>query len=162
MLPLSSSSSCCTLPLARSGATTGVRIKWLAKIQNPSFVAKRTRSDYFVENRKEEEEDRHALFHALDCFRKQEAVPDILAGMRTVKDLFDPPDRVVAAFLACPEEMDAAVQDLMDASTRKMTTLGEKTWAQHIARRVDASGSQIGRAICEGRPRPLGLGCIGL
>ena len=50
-----------------------------------------------------------------------------------MKDLFDPPDRVVAAFLACPEEMDAAVQDLMDASTRKMTTLGEKTWAQHIA-----------------------------
>ena len=116
----------------------GVNQVELAPIQNPSFVAKRTRSEYFVENSKEEEkeeeeEDRRALFHALDRFRKQEAVPDILAGMRTMKDLFDPPDRIVAAFLACPEDMDAAVQDLIDASTRKMTTLGEKTWAQHIA-----------------------------
>ena len=58
--------------------------------------------------------------HALGRFRKQEAAPDILAGMRSIKDLFYPPDRVIAAFLAFPEEMDAVVQeDLMDASMRK-------------------------------------------
>ena len=107
----------------------------LAPIQNPSFIAKRTRSDYFVENKKKEEgeEDRRALFHALDRFHRQEAVPDILAGMRTMKDLFDPPDRVIAAFLACPEDMDAAVQNLVDASMRKMNMVGEKTWSQQVA-----------------------------
>merc|ERR1712159_293614 len=77
-----------------------------AKIQNRLFVAKRVKNDYFVE-KKEEEDDRRALFHALDRFREQKAVPDILAGMLTMKDLFDPPNRVVAAFLACPGGMDA-------------------------------------------------------
>merc|ERR1712159_172691 len=131
-----------------------------AKIQNRLFVAKRVKSDYFVE-KKEEEDDRRALFHALDRFREQKAVPDILAGMRTMKDLFDPPNRVVAAFLACPEEMDAAVQDLMDASMRKMNLLGGEMWAQQVA---PTYGSLLrvlksAQAICRGEgetptPRP--------
>ena len=56
-----------------------------------------------------------------------------MAQIRGIRNLFNPADRVVAAFRATPEAVDALVRDLVEISMRKMDALGGELWGQEVA-----------------------------
>ena len=80
-----------------------------------------------------------------------------------MKDLFDPPNRVVAAFLACPEEMVrcARFDGCIDAESE---LVGEGDGRSKSRQRmVHCSKPQPAQVICRAKAGPpQSSGCIGL